>query len=211
MKKRRLWLVVLSLIIAICTCFCLAACGGTDEGGKGGNKGDDNKPNVSTLAAPTITIDIDGEATWGEVTNASGYAFKINDGDEQTAENREVQLENAQSVAVKAKGDGVNYADSEWSTAKTYKAPADNLSAPENLTVAIQGTDAGKVILSWNAVQGANAYRYAINGPEQNAVTVEENSVTVDLSKIDASKLDETWVFQVKAIGNDSEADSYTH
>nr|MDE6618442.1 hypothetical protein [Clostridiales bacterium] len=209
MKNRRLWLVVLSFVISIFACVCLAACGGKNNGDNGGNDGDGKDPvvpAVTALTVPTITINIDGEATWGEVTNAGGYAFKINDGDEQTAENRNVRLENNQSVAVKAKGDGVSYSDSEWSDAKTYKAPAGNLPAPENLTVQIQGTDAGKVVVSWDAVAGANGYKYSINGPEQNAAIVEENSVTVDLSAIDATKLDHTWVFQVKAIGEESEA-----
>ncbi|MDE5562372.1 MAG: hypothetical protein K2J01_02360 [Clostridiales bacterium] len=209
MKNRRLWLVVLSFVISIFACVCLAACGGKNDGDNGGNDGDGKDsvvPAVTALTAPTITINIDGEATWGEVTNAGGYAFKINAGDEQTAENRTVLLENNQSIAVKAKGDGVSYSDSEWSDAKTYKAPAGNLPAPENLTVQIQGTDSGKVVVSWDAVAGANGYKYSINGPEQNAAIVEENSVTVDLSAIDATKLDNTWVFQVKAIGEDSEA-----
>ena len=242
--------------------------------------------NPVKLDAPTVTISEDGKASWNEIANASGYLFKINGGAEQTAEKREVQLEDGQSIAVKAKGDGVSYTDSEWSEAetytapvvnnpvkldtpavtvhvdglatwgailnasnyavkigetetaatetsvklkdgetisvqavgdgtsyltgdysapKTYKAPAGDLTAPENLTVAIQGTDAGKVILNWNAVEGANGYKYSVNGSEQTAVTVEENTVTVDLSEIDASKLDSTWVFRVKAIGNYSE------
>lgn len=279
MKKRRLWLGVLSLILSICACLCLAAC---NDGNDGGKKDTDNKTNISALTAPTVTIDGSGKATWNEVKNASGYAFKINDGTEQTAENREVRLENGQSIAVKAKGDGVKYADSNWSktetytaavnnpvkldtptvtiysdgratwtaitnasnyivkigeqqtetinttaqlqngetisiqavgngtaflsgdfsSPKTYKASQNKLATPENLAVEIQGTEAGKVILSWNAVQGANGYKYSINGPDQNAVTVEENSVTVDLSALNAATLDATWVFQVKAIGD---------
>lgn len=272
MKKRSLWLVVLSLIFSICVCGCIAACDDGDE------------PVATALPAPTVTIDDNGKATWNEITNASGYAYKINDGEEAAAQTKEVQLENGQSIAVKAKGDGVNYTDSEWSksetytapsvdnpvklgtpavtiyedgsaaweaienaskyvvkigeketetsvlsaklkdgesisvqavgngasyltgdfsAAKTYRAPATNLSVPENLTAQIQGVDAGKVILSWDAVEGASGYKYTINGAEQSAVT--DNSVTVDLSEIDAAKLDKVWVFRVKALGSSAE------
>ncbi|MDE6201125.1 MAG: hypothetical protein K2M47_04525 [Clostridiales bacterium] len=201
MKKRRFGLVALSFIFSIFMCVCLVACGGDDDGV---NK-DGNKDGAKALAAPTVNIDSNGNATWNEVTNASGYAFKIDDGTEQTAEEGEVKLENGQSVAVKAKGDGVGYVDSKWSTPKTYRAPANKLTAPENLTAVIEGTDAGKVILNWNAVQGADCYKYVINGDEGNAVTVDNNSATVDLSEIDASRLDSTWTFQVKAIVDDME------
>ncbi len=206
MKKRRLWLVALSLVLSVCACLCLAACNDSnkDDSNKDGGNNDKN-PSVTALNPPTVTIDVSGKATWNEVTNASGYVFKINDGSEQTAETREVLLENGQAVTVKAKGDGVSYADSDWSKPKTYKAPEKNLAAPENLTVEIQGADAGKVILNWHAVAGASGYGYVINGDEENAVTVEDNSATVDLTAIDATKLDSTWAFQVKAIGNNTE------
>ena len=205
MKKRRLWLVVLSLIISICTCIFIAACttdGNGEGGGEGGtDSGTGNEATASVLTVPTVTVDGNGKATWNEVANASGYAFKVGDGTEQTAENREVQLEDGQSIAVKAKGDGVSYADSSFSAAKTYRAPAGKLATPENLTATIQGTDEGKVILNWDAVEGASGYDYVINGDESDAVTVEENSVTVDLSEIDAAKLNSTWTFKIKALG----------
>lgn len=207
MKKRRLWLVALCLVISICACLCLAACNNSNKnsGNKNdGNENDDNKNDITPLTAPTVTIDSTGKATWTEVTNASGYAFKIDGGAEKPAESREVALENGQSVAVKAKGDGVSYSDSDFCATKTYKAPANRLAAPENLTVAIQGTDAGKVILNWHAVEGASCYAYVVNGDETNAVTVEDNSVTVDLAAIDPSKLDSTWVFRVKALAADA-------
>ncbi|MDE6029987.1 MAG: hypothetical protein K2F90_06705, partial [Clostridiales bacterium] len=214
MKNRRLWLVILSLVVTIFACLCLAACGDVNTG-NGGDKGDGNGdgkdpivpivPATTELTAPYIHIRINGKATWNNVANASGYVFKIDDGAEQTAENREVVLENNQSIAVKAKGDGVNYSDSKWSEAITYKAPKGNLAAPENLTVRIQGTDMGKVVVSWDAVAGTHIYEYAINGPDQNSAMVFENAVTVDLSEIDETKLDDTWVFQVRALSDDGE------
>ena len=129
MKKRRLWLLILSLIISICACFCIAAC----------------------------STDNEGSGTGGETGGTGGT------------------------------GSGT-----------TLTA----LAVPENLTAAIQGTDAGKVILNWNAVEGASGYAYIVNGDEQSAVTVEKNSATVDLAEIDAAKLDKAWAFQVKALGS---------
>ncbi len=131
MKKRRLWLVILSLIISICACFCIAACS-TDTEGEGGGEGD--------TGSQTET-----------------------------------------------------------------KSPVDSLAKPENLTVTIQGTDAGKVNLNWSAVEGASGYAYIVNGDESDAVTVKETSVTVDLAEINASKLDATWAFRVKALGNEAQ------
>ncbi|MDE6059767.1 MAG: hypothetical protein K2G44_07000 [Clostridia bacterium] len=198
MTKRRLWLVVLGLVLSICAGICLVACGGTNGGG---NDGEETEP--VALTAPAVTIDAYGKASWSEAEHASGYAFKIDDGAEQTATALTVQLTDGQSVAVKAKGDGVNYADSNFSAAKTYRAPAANLSAPENLTAQIQGVDEGKVLLSWNAVEGASGYEYiATVDNKQSTATAAETTVTVNLSEINSARLDATWVFEVRALGN---------
>ncbi|MDE6677269.1 MAG: hypothetical protein K2K12_06140, partial [Clostridia bacterium] len=198
MTKRRLWLVVLGLVLSICAGICLVACGGTNGGG---NDGEETEP--VALTAPAVTIDAYGKASWSEAEHASGYAFKIDDGAEQTATALTVQLTDGQSVAVKAKGDGVNYTDSNFSAAKTYRAPAANLSAPENLTAQIQGVDEGKVLLSWNAVEGASGYEYiATVDNKQNTATATETTVTVNLSEINSARLDAAWVFEVRALGN---------
>ena len=138
MKKRRLWLLVLSLIISICACFCIAACSTDDE---------------SDGSGEVVTGGETGDATGG--------------------------------------GTG-------------EKTDLTKLATPENLEATIQGTDAGKVILTWSAVEGADGYAYIINGDESDEVTVEENSATVDLAESNADKLDWAWSFQVKALGNEA-------
>lgn len=205
MKKRRLWFIVLSLVFSICICFCLAACS-TDGGGNNG-KDEDNKSVVDEpvkLGTPIVTVHGDGSATWGAITNASGYVVKIGDGETATTETS-AKLKDGETISVQAVGNGTSYLTGDFSAPKTYKAPTDNLAAPENLTVVIQGTDEGNVVLSWNAVDGASGYEYIVNGDEQNAVTATETSATVDLSEIDATKLDRAWTFRVKALGSAAE------
>ena len=74
------------------------------------------------LSAPTVSISPMGLASWSAVANASGYVYKINGGTETSASATSVQLTSGDSITVKAIGDGVNYADSDYSAAKTYTA-----------------------------------------------------------------------------------------
>ena len=78
----------------------------------------------TTLTAPVVTISLEGVASWNVVTNASGYAYKINGGSEVSANALSVQLEDGDSIVVKALGNGTTYLDSAYSVAKTYTAPA---------------------------------------------------------------------------------------
>ena len=112
MKRRHLLLVALSLIISICMCFCMTACN------CGGN--DDETP--TALTTPVVTIDDSGVASWEAVEYASGYVYKINDGNEVETAELSKKLSAGQTIAVKAIGDGESYTDSAWSEAKTYTA-----------------------------------------------------------------------------------------
>lgn len=132
MKRRHLLLMALSLILTICMCFTLAACSSCDD--------DDEAP--AKLSTPVVTIDNTGVASWLEVENASGYAYVIGDGTEVATTKLSVTLTDGQSVKVKAKGDGTNYSDSDFSEVKTYTAPAKQpvqLNAPE-VTIGTDGT-----------------------------------------------------------------------
>ena len=96
MKRRHLLLVALSLIISICMCFCLAACDSCN---------DEPAPEAPVaLAVPVVTIDEDGVAKWDAVEHASGYAYKISDGEEQTTDKTSVTLTDGQTIEVKALG-----------------------------------------------------------------------------------------------------------
>lgn len=103
----------LSLIISICMCFAFAGCDSCN---------DDKAP--AKLSTPVVTVDDKGVASWLEVENASGYAYVIGDGEETATDNLSVNLADGQSIKVKAKGDGKNYTDSDFSEVKTYTAPS---------------------------------------------------------------------------------------
>lgn len=79
-------------------------------------------PQPTKLGTPVVRISNTGVASWGAVTNASGYAYKINSGAETQTTQTSVQLSDGQSIVVKAIGDKTNYADSEYSVEKTYTA-----------------------------------------------------------------------------------------
>lgn len=75
----------------------------------------------TTLATPVVSISAAGVATWPEDTNASGYKYKIDDGEETNAPaNRSVTLTANQTIKVMAIGDGTTYNNSAWSTVKTF-------------------------------------------------------------------------------------------
>ncbi len=173
MKRRHLLLAALSLICTLCMCFCLAACDSCN-----------GEPVV--LATPVVTVGDDGIASWDAVENASGYAYKIGDGKEESTDRTSVLLQNGQSIAVKAVGDGKNFADSGYSEAKTYTKPTPT---PEKLgTPTVTINDDG--VASWNAVPNAVKYACIVDG----GAAVE----TTELSR----QLNDGQSIKVKAIGN---------
>ncbi len=173
MKRRHLLLVALSLILSICMCFCLAACDSCN---------DETEP--VQLATPVVTVDADGVARWSAIENASGYAYKISNGEEKNTDATSVTLTDGQSVAVKAVGDGVNFTDSGYSEAKTYTKPAQpvKLGTP---TVTINANG----LASWEAVPNASGYMVKIGDTE---------TEQTELSK----QLTDGQSIQVKAVGN---------
>lgn len=180
MKRRHLLLVALSLILSICMCFCLAACDSCN---------DETEP--VQLATPVVTVDADGVARWSAIENASGYAYKISNGKEQTTSKTSVTLTDGQSIAVKAVGDGVNFTDSGYSESKTYEKPAQ----PVKLGTPTVTIDANG-LASWQAVTNASGYMVKIGDTE-----TEQTELTKQLT--------DGQTIQVKAIGNGIEyADS---
>ena len=75
------------------------------------------------LSAPTITINEEGKASWNAVDNAAGYIYQISGQNEASTNNLFVQLEDGQSIKVKAIGDNFGYLDSDYSQTVTYTAP----------------------------------------------------------------------------------------
>lgn len=123
---------VLTLTLGLVMLFSFACCGGPERQSSenSANTSDSVSSNSASvgsaeavqLATPVVSVDEDsGVASWSEVADASGYAYKIDEGAENSASERSVQLEASESIKVKAVGDGVNYSDSEWSEAVTYE------------------------------------------------------------------------------------------
>ena len=145
MKKRVLiWL--MTIVMSIAFCFGLVAC-------------DTTPPNLTKLGK--VTVELDGDmATWSEVTNASRYAYQINDEDVIETTLRAAQLEDGDTIKVKAVGDGVTYSDGDYSTPKTFNVS----SLPALSTVVVTINDEG--IASWSVVSNAVGYAYQIGDGE---------------------------------------------
>lgn len=165
MKRRHLLLMALSLILTICMCFAFAGCDSCS---------DDEAP--AKLSTPVVTIDDNGVATWLEVENASGYAYVIDDKPEVSTTQLSVNLADGQSVKVKAKGDGANYSDSDFSEIKTYNAPAKQpkkLASPE-VTIAGDGT------VTIGAVEHASKIVYVIGDGAETEYDASNKPVLTD-------------------------------
>ncbi len=83
------------------------------------------------LETPTVTVSESGLATWNAVPNATGYRYRIGDGEEQTTTATELQLTDGQTLTVMALGDGTNYTDSAYSEAVTWTNPNKGETKPE--------------------------------------------------------------------------------
>lgn len=73
-----------------------------------------------TLDVPSVAISTEGVAQWNKVDNAVGYKYIIGEGFAVNTTALSVQLNEGQSIKVKAVGDGENYLDSAYSEVKTY-------------------------------------------------------------------------------------------
>ena len=116
MKKLLILLTVLFASLTLAACNINLGSGEKTEPTTGENQ-------ANQLAAPTVTVDESGLASWNTVENAVGYIYKLN-GKEQATMKTSLQLSNGDELAVKAKGDGKNYTDSDYSETVTYTAQA---------------------------------------------------------------------------------------
>ena len=124
------------------------------------------------LSTPAVSISASGLASWGAITNASSYIYKINGGAETATTALSVQLTDGQSISVKAVGDGTSYTDSDFSTPATYTAGTPTpppASATKLSTPAVSISASG--LASWGAVANASSYIYKINGGAETATT----------------------------------------
>ncbi len=118
------------------------------------------------LATPEVTLE-GNVASWEQDPNAVRYEYIITeagqDGAPVTAQDTHVELENGQSVKVRAIGDGENYTDSEWSVPVTYTAPVPE---PTQLLKPVVSVDEDG-LATWVAVDNAEGYLYKINDGEE--------------------------------------------
>ncbi len=113
--------------------------------------------NVTVLDIPSVTVS-GGVASWDAIENATGYVYKINDGEEiSTTETSVSGLVSGDRIIVRAASTQNGYVDSEWSDERTQRP---TMSAPV-LDVSLfvsEGT------ISWGAVDGASTYEYDLDG-----------------------------------------------
>ncbi|MCL2599343.1 MAG: chitinase, partial [Firmicutes bacterium] len=149
---------------------------GTDKNGREGVYSEGitfkrkTNSNLTALSAPqNLLID---EATkilsWSTVTNASGYEVIINEnhqGIQQEATYNLGELTNSgtYNIYVVAKGDGIKYDDSEWSSIQYEIADsnATKLATPQGLKLQTTG---GTQKLVWDGVAYADYYTLFIDG-----------------------------------------------
>ncbi len=175
---KKVGILLITVISAICLCFGLAACG------KGGNK-------KTPLAAPEDVAVVGDTLSWSAVEGATaGYTVKINS-DETTKVTTGTTLdlttvtgklhEGSNTLSVKANATDAAL-ESPYSAQKTYTytpTPAQKqpLATPQN--VKVEGDT-----LSWSAVEGATeGYTVKINDNESTKVTT---GTTLDLTTVTA-------------------------
>ncbi|MDE6201163.1 MAG: endonuclease [Clostridiales bacterium] len=147
--------------------------------------------NLPKLATPEVTISSDGVATWSSIDYALYYIYVIDEGDEKLTDERNVRIEHNESIKVKAVSGSEKYADSDFSTYKTYIQNTDvgqqtKLSTPQ-VTIGNDG------LATWNSVDNAQYYVYVINGGTETRTT--ERSV----------QLANNQTFMVKACSDNSD------
>lgn len=158
-----------SLIAILCT---TALCVAPVMGGCFGSSS-------NQLATPVVTVNENGVASWEKVENADGYVYQIDDGEERQTAKLSVQLEDGQSIKVKALGDGETYTDSAYSASVTYTyvyVPVIGLPTPEE----------GRYIKEADIIQESDTVRYLVyttNGEvaeEDNVIAVRKGELGED-------------------------------
>ena len=144
-------------------------------------------PDLPKLAAPEVTIDGDGVASWGKVDHAVYYVYVIGSGEETPTDGTSVKLAENQSVTVKAVSGSGEYADSDFSQIKTYvkaDGKTTKLATPQ-VTVGADG------VATWAAIANAQYYVYAIDSGAEIMITGRSVQLTENQSiKVKAGSAD---------------------
>ena len=127
-------LIVLLLIQFFCV---LTGCNVSFDGEKG-----EIVSNLTKLSAPTDLIVENNIVSWKSVANADSYIININEKESATSElsypifglvNESCQV----AIKVKAKGNGILYSDSDWSSIYTYDYVEEEISTNSNETYSL--------------------------------------------------------------------------
>lgn len=143
---------VFCLILCMLSILFVASCGDNE---------DESSNDIGQLLnTPALSINENGTVSWEAIDGAIGYEYKINDGsiisvDKDTLK---LQLLPGESVVVRAKADGSERLDSEWSEAIKNENAA-RLSKPV-LKKTVVGA---QILVSWDAIPNASGYEYRLN------------------------------------------------
>lgn len=170
----------ISIILILVLCFSfvsiLTACNNTPVTPPPDDGGNDDPPKLKALAKPFVSVDENGIASWNTVQNAVKYIYKINNGTEMTTKTTAVQLNENDTICVKAVGDGKTYGESVYSAVATYiKTTVDPDPKPDDPdpTPVLKKLSTPFVLLdeqgvaTWGEVSNAVKYVIKINNGEE--------------------------------------------
>ena len=141
-----------------------------------------------TLDTPVLTLSDSGNAVWESQKGATGYEYKINDGNIVSvgADVTGIAILPGETIVVRAIGDGEKYFDSDWSAPLTNEN-ATKLPKPV-LTKQVIGS---QIVISWEKDSRASSYQFRLNNDEAQAIT--ENQYMIS----------ENDIFRLQAVGDD--------
>lgn len=132
-----------------------------------------SKPKIAT---PEITIGSEGVATWNSVENALYYIYVIDEGEDNLTLDCQAQLSHNESIKVMAVSGSEQYADSDFSTYKTYIQSTVEPNQPTKLGTP-QVTVNANGVATWGAIDNAQYYVCVISNGEETKIT--ERTVTL--------------------------------
>ena len=154
------------------------------------------------LAAPKVTVTEIGRTgftvSWDAVTDAGGYAYSFNAGEEKTTKNTSLtfsDLEPSVSYVFTVKtvpGNNGAYSESELVTVHVTTESKGTLDAPEPEIVAAYKS---KTIIRWNTVHEADSYEYSVGD-----FSGKTSSTAVEINGLEASA---SYTFRIKALSGD--------
>ncbi len=166
---------------------------------------------LTALPAPVnIRVEKDNYVYWDEVPNANSYVVKINNYQESVGNSLKLNIgaiidarieyntPTELHIFIKAKGNQILYADSDWSSECVYTyIKQENDSGLNNkkikLDTPVFSYDTAMNIITWNAVNGADGYELKINEEEIYLPQTLDCSYEPDVNQ-------ERFIFSMKAL-----------